>query len=272
MPSNYLPRLLASALLLAAMPTASARAQAGDGRLSARPSAQASLEPAADRGHVRLPGLPRDTQIYVPSSYEPGKSAPALLLLHGAGGSARQDIRTFIDAAETYGLILIAPQASAKTWDIIAQRKRNLDGSWLPGDFGADARRINTVLTSVFSRYDIDPARMAIAGFSDGASYALALGTINRELFPSIIAFSPGFAPSKRRVGRQRVFVSHGMRDTVLPFAVAQQLTVPSLRALRLDVTFRTFDGGHGVPADILRDALAWFLGPSPTGDARKAE
>lgn len=38
----------------------------------------------------------------------------------------------------------------------------------------------------------IDPAHVAIGGFSDGASCALSLGLVNGDLFTHVMAFSPG--------------------------------------------------------------------------------
>lgn len=59
--------------------------------------------------------------------------------------------------------------------------------------FGPDVDYINKSLEYVFSRYLIDPRRLGLAGFSDGASYALSLGLPNGDLFSHIVAFSPGF-------------------------------------------------------------------------------
>lgn len=58
--------------------------------------------------------------------------------------------------------------------------------------FGPDVLYLNKALHHVFNRYSIDPSRLAVAGFSDGASYALSLGVANGDLFSHIIAFSPG--------------------------------------------------------------------------------
>ena len=57
----------------------------------------------------------------------------------------------------------------------------------------------------VFERYSIDPGRIGLAGFSDGASYALSLGVANGDLFTHIMAFSPGFMrpPAQVREGGQ---------------------------------------------------------------------
>ncbi len=73
--------------------------------------------------------------------------------------------------------------------------------SLLRGGFGPDVRFIDKALSKVFGSYRIDPSHLAVAGFSDGASYALSLGLPNGDLFSHIIAFSPGFmrAPSKVR-------------------------------------------------------------------------
>ncbi len=58
---------------------------------------------------------------------------------------------------------------------------------------------------------------MALAGFSDGASYALGLGLANGGLLPRIVALLAGFLPPGPRHGKPPVFVSHGVADDVLP-------------------------------------------------------
>ena len=59
--------------------------------------------------------------------------------------------------------------------------------------FGPDVAYMDQALHHVFERYSIDPGRIGLAGFSDGASYALSLGVANGDLFTHIMAFSPGF-------------------------------------------------------------------------------
>ena len=59
--------------------------------------------------------------------------------------------------------------------------------------YGPDVQVMDKALQSVFERYTINPQQCSIGGFSDGASYALSIGTTNGELFSHIVAFSPGF-------------------------------------------------------------------------------
>ena len=117
---------------------------------------------------------------------------------------------------------------------------------------------LDQALQVVFSRYSVDPARVSIEGFSDGASYALSLGLANGDLFSRIVAFSPGFlAPGQLR-GRPAIFVSHGVKDRVLPIDRCSRRVVPELRIAGYSVEYREFDGGHTVPDDIAADAEAW--------------
>jgi predicted esterase len=105
----------------------------------------------------------------------------------------------------------------------------------------------------------VDPARIAVGGFSDGASYALSLGLANGDLFPRVIAFSPGFVVSAAVHGHPRFFVSHGTADPILPIDECSRVIVPRLRSMGYDVTFREFDGRHEVPADVAQAGMRWM-------------
>ena len=129
---------------------------------------------------------------------------------------------------------------------------------WPP--FGADVAFIDQALAWTFERYAIDPDSIGVAGFSDGASYALSLGLANGDLFGRVMAFSPGFVAPAPLQGRPRLFISHGTADTVLPIDQCSRRIVPLLRQASYDVTYQEFDGPHTVPPEIAQAAVAWFL------------
>jgi phospholipase/carboxylesterase len=90
-------------------------------------------------------------------------------------------------------------------------------------------------LEEAFARCAIDRNRLAIGGFSDGASYALSLGLANGDVFNYIIAFSPGFivrAQARGRIGNNNevqiplVYIAHGTADKVLPIASTSRIFV----------------------------------------------
>jgi phospholipase/carboxylesterase len=108
----------------------------------------------------------------------------------------------------------------------------------------------------------IDPSRIALGGFSDGASYALSIGVSNGRLFSHLVAYSPGFIwAADPLVGKPAIFVSHGTHDQVLPVAETRTRMVPNLREAGFEVRYEEFDGGHSIPASISEMALDWFLG-----------
>ncbi|MEA2585947.1 MAG: phospholipase/carboxylesterase [Thermomicrobiales bacterium] len=216
------------------------------GRLRARPRLpSASPAPGLHRLHL---AEGRDTVLYVPSGYRPGVPAPFVLSLHGAGGNAEGGLYPLRDLADEAGLILLSPSSRGRTWDVIL------------GDYGPDVTFIDQSLNEAFGMVDVDPDRLAIAGFSDGASYALSIGLSNRDLFGHIMAFSPGFAAPAAVVGKPRIFVSHGVHDHVLPIEATSRRVVPLLKREGYDVQYVEFDGAHNVPPEIARAAVDWFL------------
>lgn len=221
---------------------------ADQGRLLARPT-QSPHDPSALSGVFPL-GLDeaRDALLYVPMSYQLRHPAPLALMLHGAGGTAQHGLGVLQSLADDSGLILLAPQSRRQTWDMIR------------GGFGPDVAFIDRALQHVFERYAIDPAHLAIGGFSDGASYALSLGLTNGDLFTHVLAFSPGFVAPADQIGSPRLFISHGTHDDVLPIDRCSRRIVPQLQVAGYDLQYHEFDGSHTVPPAIARDAVTWFL------------
>ena len=222
------------------------REAADHARLTARP--RSSVAASLASGALGLGESGRDGVVQVPSTAASGP-VPLLLFLHGATQSGAGMLRRIGPAADEAGVAVLAPDSRDTTWDAIR------------GGFGADVVFLNRALEHVFARLPVDPARLAIGGFSDGASYALSLGIANGDLFPRIVACSPGFVLPTTPAGRPRVFVSHGTADQILPIDQCSRVIVPRLRAMRYDVTFREFDGRHEMPPAIVREALQWMGG-----------
>lgn len=225
----------------------SGKADHSSGRLSARPRRRTSTP--ASTGLQPLGGKESSGFLYVPKDYDPQTPAPLAVTLHGAGGEAERGLDLFLDYADERGLILVAPQARSQTWDVIV------------GGFGPDVESIDEALTDVFSSYAVDAGKLAISGFSDGASYALTLGLTNGDLFRHVIAFSPGFSAEQERHGKPPIFISHGTRDGVLPIDQTSRRIVPRLEDAGYDVTYIEFAGGHVRRPQMTARALEWWIG-----------
>jgi phospholipase/carboxylesterase len=193
-------------------------------------------------------GKDRDGLLIVPKNYRPETPAPLAVILHGAGGFARRVVSLF-PMADDLGIIVLATDSRGRTWDGIR------DG------FGPDIEFLNRALEYTFDRCAIDKSRVAIGGFSDGATYGLSVGLSSGDLFTHVVACSPGFIIPSPTHGKPKIFISHGTADQILPIQDTSRRIVPRLQAADYDVKYREFDGPHSVPPDIAREGLTWFLG-----------
>jgi len=242
---EFLRAGLAATTLPAAAACGSAGPEFTGPKLSAQPGTPTTA-PALGLSALGLAGG-RDGVLYVPTTYDAAVAVPLFVALHGAGG-ASDGWESYHARAEARGMVLLVPESRARTWDLIVN------------GFGPDVTFIDRALRYTFDRCRIDPARVALGGFSDGASYALSLGIPNGDLFTHLVAYSPGFMEATDPLGSPRVFVSHGVADPVLPVSASRDTIVPALRDGGYQVTYREFDGGHTVPAEVSEAALDWFL------------
>ena len=242
-----------AALTLASCATARPRAQPPAPMLTGTPGRLALELPRGSPPEGLTPGVhPLSSEsghalLYVPTG-RPGPR-PLLVVFHGASGQARWMIDLLEAQAEEQGVVLLAPQSADYTWDRLI------------GDYGADAAVLQQLLSATAALVPVDPARVGVGGFSDGASYALSLGLDNGDVFSSILAFSPGFSAPEHPRGSPRVFVAHGTADQVLNIDQCGRAVVAKLKEMGYGVTYREFEGPHVVPPDVAVAGTKWFLG-----------
>lgn len=234
----------------------------GRPRLTARPTVRPGGDPGGDTGggsggdtggdtatglHRLTLGRREESLLFVPPSYRGTRAAPLLLALHGAGSDGSRAIGPLREYAQAYGAFILAPTSLGPSWDLMR------------GGFGPDVRFIDEALSYVFDHYAIDPGRVAVQGFSDGATYALSLGLSNGDLFPAIVALSPGYVAAEPSAARPRIVVTHGVNDDVLPFGSTSGRIVPMLREAGYDVTFMRHAEGHNATPR-LEEAWEWLV------------
>ena len=196
-------------------------------------------------------GSERDGLLYAPEGYTATEEAPLALMLHGSKGDAQSGISPFLELADEAGLILLAPESrDPRDWDFV-----------FPGYYGPDVEFINRALQQTFDRLAVDAGRVAVEGFSDGASYAISIGLANGDLFTHVIAFSPVLVDQVAQRGEQpSIFIAHGTRDELLPIDASSGRRVSRLERDGYEVRYRKFDGGHTVPPEIAHEAVYWLV------------
>jgi phospholipase/carboxylesterase len=169
-----------------------------------------------------------------------------MLALHGATGNGERMLGRWRETAERAGLAVLAPDSLYRTWDV------------LHGGFGPDVERIDRALAETFGRVAVDPSRLLIEGFSDGASYALSLGIANGDLFGFVLANSPGFCWQPSINGAPSILLTHGTEDAILPIDRTSRMLAPQLEMAGYEVTYHEFEGGHSLTPEIMALSLTW--------------
>jgi phospholipase/carboxylesterase len=117
----------------------------------------------------------------------------------------------------------------------------------------------------LWQRYEIEPSRTILGGFSMGAVMSYSLGLASPRPAPAgVLAFS-GFLPtvegweadleSRQQV---RAFISHGRQDPVISVEFARAAR-RALEAAGLPVSYHEFDGPHAIDPALLSAATAWI-------------
>jgi phospholipase/carboxylesterase len=211
----------------------------------------AQTAPAAP-AQVLSPGVTRLTNAAL--AYRPAQLAePAavVVLLHGAGDKADRFLKEFTRFADERGNLLLALESKAISWPRRAQEVSR----------GPDAANFDAALAALSARVPVDPSRIVLLGFSDGASHALSFGLARPKTFRAILAMSPGYAFAPRRPDpAQPIFIAHGRRDTVLPAANVREM-IKGLEGAGYRPEVRWFNGGHRIDPKLLREALDFALG-----------
>ncbi len=203
----------------------------------------------------------------------PGR-APLLVLAHGYG-SNEQDLFALADYLDPRFAVvsLRAPltvQPGAYAWYHV---------NWSPdgrahGDESLAARSLalyRDCVAAAVAAYDADPARVFLAGFSQGAMMSQALALMHPEIAAGAVLMSgrtikllrDAKLPSDRRY--PPFFVAHGVADSVVPVSEGRA-TRDYLGALKADVDYREYPMSHTISEQSLADADAWLsarLGPA---------
>lgn len=110
------------------------------------------------------------------------------------------------------------------------------------------ARERQPIILGGFSQGAMTSAEIAFQSDQELAGLVLLGGTtVNEE------AWAEHFA------GRRTlpIFIAHGRHDGVLPFAIMERFQA-RLTAAGMNVTWYPFNGGHGIPDEVVRAISAW--------------
>jgi polyhydroxybutyrate depolymerase len=179
---------------------------------------------------VRLQGMPRPYRLHVPAAL-PDAPAPLLVVLHGAFSTAREMERWsgFSTLADRDGFLVAYPEGGFSLFGKLQH--------WNAGHCCGRAARVNAndgafldeVIRDASARHRVDPARVYLAGFSNGGMLVYRYGAERSERLAGMAVVAGAFAgrpdadspawkpqPPARPVP---LLVLHGDEDRHVPMA-----------------------------------------------------
>lgn len=112
--------------------------------------------------------------LHAPAAYTDRTSWPVVVALHGEGDAGRE-LGQWAELAERAGCLVAAPQARGTGW---GKGKASSDGAF-----------VRACLDDVKTRYRVDPERVLLAGYGNGADYVFALGAAQRTVYAACAPF-----------------------------------------------------------------------------------
>jgi len=212
-----------------------------------------------------------------------GGDGPAVLLCHGFGapGADLVSLHRVIDAGPGVRWFfpeapheLDGPMSGGRAWwhiDMMALQLAMMRGELrdlereTPDGLAHARAALESCVDALVADHGVDPARLIIGGFSQGAMLTTEVALLGERSFAGLAVLSGTLLSRERwaegaaaRGGALHVMQSHGRRDPVLPFSGAEALH-RTLVERGVDATFTPFGGQHEIP-QLVCDELGRFV------------
>ena len=190
---------------------------------------------------------------------------PTLVLLHGRGDSAA-GILPLAYEFDRGDLLVISVQAPLGLGGVMAggyewyrmREPRRLNEATLRASLDALAEFLDTVKAS----YPVDPERVVLLGFSQGAVMSLGAQALRPESVAGVIALSGYFPievePDAGNLVGAPAFVAHGVHDDIIPVEAGRR-TRDLLERHGVDLTYREYAMAHQVSAEEMAEVREWL-------------
>lgn len=193
---------------------------------------------------------------------------PLLLLLHGYG-SNEEDLFSFASELPEEYFVVSAQAPYPLMYGSYA---------WYAINFDADENKFSDIhqakqsrdlivnfIDELTNKYPIEPKKVTLIGFSQGAILSYAIGLSYPEKVSKIVAMSGYLNTEMAKENFEqndfsslKIFASHGTVDQVIPVEWARK-TGPALEKLEIEFVYKEYPVGHGVAPQNFYDFRNWL-------------
>jgi phospholipase/carboxylesterase len=202
-----------------------------------------------------------------PSARAAGDQPPLLVLLHGVG-SNETDLFSLAPYLDARFFVASARAPVVMGYDAFGWFNIEFTPAGLVADVAqarASLRQLAVFVGELVDAYSVDPRRVYLMGFSQGAMMSLSLMLSQPRMVAGVVAMS-GRLPSELLAEVRDadafaglpVFVTHGTFDEVLPVENGRAIR-DALSKLPVALTYREYPMAHEVSEDSLRDVTEWL-------------
>lgn len=197
-------------------------------------------------------------------------NAPAVVLIHGRGTNERDLLSIGARLPEEIHVLSVrAPQSmggpNSYTWYDLDLSEGGLHASQPdPEGFRRSLDLVHEFVEAATERYDLDPDRIGLLGFSQGSITSLSALLERPGAYRWVIALNGYLSESHEsdvaNADGKPVFIGCGSMDQVIPPQRAER-AAELLSEGGADVRFETYGVGHGTTPQELSDAVQWLDG-----------
>ena len=203
--------------------------------------------------------------VRMPTRQVPVEGFPLLVLLHGYGSDEKD-------------LMGLAPYLDPNLLMVSARAPQVLECggySWFPivlGESGivlhfeeawTSCAQVCELVEILKANYPVDPQKIFLVGFSQGASISVAVALQYPELCAGVAALSgvcvEEMLPADRStLENLQVLIAHGRLDQLVPIHQGRS-SHELLSSLPLDLTYKEYEMGHEISHECLQDLRNWL-------------
>ena len=215
-----------------------------------------------------------DTLSYVavfPTDYDPQKSYPLIVLLHGFG-SNMNDLAGLAPSIDTTGYIYLCPNGPVTVplgpgmtgfaWTPLPGEKTTADVDRAEGDLVG-------FVDEMMDLHHTEAGQLILGGFSQGGMMTYQVGLPRPDVFAGLAALSARVEGSdvlRKRLPAdpsQPIFVAHGTLDAIIPIDHGRR-SRDFLQEAGYSPSYHEYPMAHQITEDVLDDLRPWIIETLP--------
>lgn len=203
--------------------------------------------------------------VYVEPSAPSAGPAPAVVVMHGRGADEEDLLPVAQRLPDELAVVSLRgpdPIQRGYRWYEIDTSEGFHNSQPDPEEYRRTLELVTDSIDATIEEYDLDVGRIGLLGFSMGTMLSLGLVLEAPAKYQWVAGLHGYLAESHADldpdgIEGKPIFLAGGTADQIIPVSRVEA-AADRFRELGADVTFNTYDAGHGVGPDELQDLAAF--------------